>query len=236
MLFPWTISLFPTGFYDITPTTTTVKEDSSARRLFCKPPTKSAKFSKRSLPCWSPALYPKGKTRSNAGVESVTALVYDMDHSTKPPQTMGKELKTAGLSYVIYTTWSHRPSTPRYRIILFLSRPLTAQEYPFAWSSGLAHIGYDAGVDRVAKDVSRHYALPAQVEGEEYVSDVWFDGKVLDADKLTEGSEKASSNSPAPKKAQDKQRTISPDFKILVDGEGMVAVGDLMEKGEGKYK
>ena len=232
-MFPWQISLFPKGFFSVAPVTTSVKSLANVHSLFSKPATRSAKFPKRSLPCWSPALYSPGQTRANKNVETVTALVYDFDHATQGPAAISAKIKAKNIAHVVYTTWSHRPSEPRFRVILFIDRPLTAKEYPHAWANGLIAMGYDDGVDRVAKDLSRHYALPAQVEGEEYVSEVFLDGDVLKADALSKGSETAEK----PKgKPQQRGKSLDADFQIVLDSGDRVSLSSLVDKGEAKHK
>lgn len=232
-MLPWKLSIFPKGFFSVAPVATAVKSLENARKLFDKPVVRSPKFPKNHLPCWSPALYEPGQTRANKNVQTITALVYDLDHPVDTPKQMADKLRDKHLAFVIYTTWSHRPSAPRYRLVLFLTRPLTPQEYPNAWSNGLSCIGYDVGVDRVAKDVSRHYALPAQVDGEEYVSEVYLQGYPLDSDKLSEGSTPKAKGT---KKTKPKGKSLDAEFKILLDSGEMVSAGELASQGEGKHK
>ena len=170
--FPWDISLFTAGMTSVLPVAATVKSQEEADRIFLQPVVRPRTFDKKSLPCWSPALYGEGERRANKSVKAVSALVYDFDHATEGPHEIADKLRTGNVQFILHTTWSHRPSQPRYRVILFLSRPLFPDEYAEAWENGLRAIGYDAGVDRQARNISRHYALPAQVDGEEYVCEV----------------------------------------------------------------
>jgi len=153
-------------------------------------------------------------------------LVYDFDHATEGPHEIADKLRTGNVQFILHTTWSHRPSQPRYRVILFLSRPLFPDEYAEAWENGLRAIGYDAGVDRQARNISRHYALPAQVDGEEYVCEVRMEAKPLDSAKL--------SAKPAEPGGEGKDLTM--DTLVAVDSGGNQTIRNLIAMGPGKHK
>tara|TARA_R100001594_G_scaffold24461_1_gene47998 strand:+ start:8315 stop:10234 length:1920 start_codon:yes stop_codon:yes gene_type:complete len=133
-------------------------------------------------------------------------------------------LSKKGVSFIIHTTWSHDVNNPRYRVILFVSRPLKPNEYSGAWENGLKIIGYDQGVDRQARNISRHYALPARKKGAEYFADVYMEGSVLDANEISQ--EKKSGSLPK----VDKNLVV-----VLGDGTKK-SLGDIIKMGEGKYK
>ena len=224
---PWQMSLFSRGFISIHSKAATVKDHSSLQRMFDSPPVRPVRFVKKNLPCWSPALYKPGEKRANGNVVSVTALVYDFDHATASPQTLIDGLKKRNHAFALHTTWSHHPSEPRYRVILFLTRPLTPEEYPIAWAKGLRAMGYDAGVDRQARNISRHYALPAQVDGEEYVSEVHASGVPLNSDELSK-EEKAEKPSTGPE--------LRLDTQLIFDTGEVTSAAAMIQAGEGKYK
>jgi hypothetical protein len=63
---------------------------------------------KRQARGWSPTRYADGHTsRSNAGVASVTCLVFDCDRVPLDPERL------AGVCWIGHTTWSHRPDRPK---------------------------------------------------------------------------------------------------------------------------
>ena len=228
-LFPLNIALFKEGFLSVAPLAVTVKDAKGLSRIFQKPPVRSTQFNKKNLPCWSPALYDAGLKRANANVREVTVLVYDFDHGKDGPKFVANLLRAKNLAFVLHTTWSHRPSEPRYRILLLLTRPLTPEEYPIAWAMGLRVMGYDAGVDRQARNISRHYALPAQVSGEEYISEENLAGIPLDSEEISKQETKKDE-----KVAGEPELRL--DTQLILDGGDVTTVSVLMEAGEGKHK
>lgn len=224
---PWKMSLFPAGMLSISLKPATVKSLDQIRSLFDSPPVRDAKFIKKELPCWSPALYEEGDKRANDNVKAVTSLVYDFDHVKEQPGEVAVELKKLGVAFVLHTTWSHRPSEPRYRVILFLSRPLEPKEYATAWENGIRLIGYDGGVDRQARNISRHYALPAHCRGEEYLSVMHLEGSPLDVDKVSK---------PVETKKKIPSSQLTRDTKIKFDDGEERSVADAIMIGAGKYK
>ena len=229
---PWSISTFP-GMTSVLPSAATVKSKDALEKMFSQPPVREATFPKKQLPCWSPAIYPENTRRGNAHVESVTALVYDFDHTTDAPSKISERLRRVGVSFGIHTTWSHRPSEPRYRVILFLTRPLKPEEYSPAWENGLRLIGYDAGVDRQARNISRHYALPAHCQGEEYISEVFWEGRLLNTDKISQPS---GESKPKRTTAKAERKVLSTDTEVELDTGGSSSIKDVVSVGPGKYK
>lgn len=226
---PWEISIF-SHMLSVVPSPGRVKAEQELGNMFRNPPLRDSNYPKKKLPCWSPALYAANAKRANENVEAITALVYDFDHAKERPEIVSTRLRKVGVMFALHTTWSHRPSEPRYRVILFLSRPLIPQEYTAAWENGLRLIGYYSGVDRQARNISRHYALPAQCRGEEYIGDLFLEGALLDSKKVSVApskSEKASSGKP----------TLGKDTIVVVDdGSRAVRIEEIMGVGAGKYK
>tara|TARA_R110002020_G_scaffold12271_2_gene45190 strand:- start:5720 stop:7876 length:2157 start_codon:yes stop_codon:yes gene_type:complete len=206
-----------------------VKSPQALEQVFQSPPVRDPTFPKKKLPCWSPATYEPGARRGNPNVRSITALVYDFDHPKDRPEIVSAHLREVGVGFVLHTTWSHRPSEPRYRVILFLSRPLKPEEYSAAWENGLRLIGYYAGVDRQARNISRHYALPAHCQGEEYISDIFAEGTPLDSDKISKAVQEEKED-PTGKLVL---KRVTP---VLLDGGETKTVEQVLQLGPGKYK
>lgn len=228
---PWEIALFP-GMTSVVPKTAIVKSQVQLDRIFLRPPVRDPTFQKKQLPCWSPAIYNDGDKRGNANVQRVTALVYDFDHTTEPPEKIAGRLGQFGVAYGIHTTWSHRASEPRYRVILLLSRPLLPEEYSSAWENGLRLVGYDAGVDRQARNISRHYALPVHCDGEEYVCYANWDGRLLNSDKISQAPKTVSTA----KRGDPNKPELRLDLTVVLDSGGATPVSDVVARGVGKYK
>jgi hypothetical protein len=108
--------------------------------------------------CWSPTKYTDGsKSRGNAGVEAVSALVFDCDRI--PPD----EKRLESLYWIGHTTWSHTPKAPRWRVVIPLTKPVGAAEWPDVWRRARAALCPEA--DPACKDASRAYWLPSHNGG-----------------------------------------------------------------------
>jgi hypothetical protein len=225
---PWKFSLFLSGFTSVSPKNCDVKDPTQVERLFLRPSTRAFDFPKRSLPCWSPAFYRPGKTRKNGNVSSLSALVYDFDSPKVVPGVVAKQLRKDGHAFALYTTWSHTKANPRFRVVLFLDRPILPHEFPRVWENGLSLIRYVDGVDRQCRDIARHYALPVRRLGaEEYVGELDVSGKPLSVDKL------ASLTSG---KGEKEESVLTPETVLVLSTGGSTSVEDMLEKPPGKYR
>ena len=226
--FPWEISIYRGGMLSVVPERVSVKSEVVMNKLFMSGcPIRPKSFSKKKLPCWSPALYEAGDKRANANVIGISALVYDFDDTKLKPNDVAAQLENRKKAFVVHTTWSHKPRSPRFRLILFLNRTLTSKEYPVAWNRAVTELGYENEVDTQAKDLARHYALPAIPNGAEYLS--YFEGgDIFDSDELSKQS--ADSN---------ERIELLPTTELEVtEGSAVQAmlVRDLVELGPAKYK
>ena len=88
---------------------------------------------KKRLPAWSPALYKEGHTRGKAGVSALSCLVLDYDNGTPIAAALDCWGWRPG---ILHTSYSHTEEAPRYRVILPLSEPVPAEDWPgvFAWA------------------------------------------------------------------------------------------------------
>lgn len=93
--------------------------------------------------------------RSNAGVAALSAFVPDIDRG----EPDWDRLVAAGHFVVAYTTWSHTPTDPHWRLIVPLAADVLAEEWPSAWEMGIRRFAPNA--DRSCGDVSRFYWLAA---------------------------------------------------------------------------
>lgn len=102
-------------------------------------------------PAWSPVRL-STLTRSNANVETITALVFDLDGS-EPPDLQG-------LSYVAHTTFT--PGS--WRLVLPVDREILPEEYATVRANVIERFGIPA--DPATKDLSRLYYLPTCQPGQ----------------------------------------------------------------------
>lgn len=70
----------------------------------------------------------RGSLRSNDNLESVSGIEADYDAGKVSIDEGMRRLEAAGLGGLIYTSPSHRPNAPRWRILCALSRPVKAIE------------------------------------------------------------------------------------------------------------
>lgn len=82
------------------------------------------------------------------------AITFDFDHVTI--DTWGDVLNAwAGLAFAMYTTFSHRPDRPRFRVVMPLSRPAGFDEF----QAVSRKVAADVGIELIA----RESFVPAQM-------------------------------------------------------------------------
>lgn len=94
---------------------------------------------KPGTPTWSPTLYKPGATRGNAGVESISCAVIDIDNGTPLQELL---VKLEGRAYLAHSSFRHTDDHPKYRLILPLKTPSAADQ----WAADWARINYWLGV------------------------------------------------------------------------------------------
>lgn len=115
---------------------------------------------KASARLWSPITLKEGATkRCKESVESVTALVIDYDSGT----SLAEATEPLSCSWAAYTTHSHTLEHPKFRLIIPLSRPVPAEEWPGFWREAVGDIAPKA--DQACKDVSRIFYVPSRRHG-----------------------------------------------------------------------
>lgn len=156
---------------------------------------------------WSPVAF-AGDRRIKEAVESVYALVLDYEApADQLPTTPEDGAALWGQwSGWIYTTWSHTPERPRFRLVVLLSRPVTGAEYPLLWRWAATRCEV-AGhhIDEACRDASRLWYLPAVRPGHlhEYRLFPLQGATDLDVDAaLAEQRAKEAPPPPAPRKTR----------------------------------
>ena len=170
-----------------------------------KPTTRKEKLG---LPGWCAATF-KDDHRCLAAGESVHAVVLDFDNTWTPagskkseplpearrvtPQT-ALDLWMDTLSF-FYTSWSHTPVLPKFRLVVVLSRPVTFAEFPMLWAY-VAGVHERAGhvVDPQCKDASHLWFFGARRD-EQYATAIHH-GQPLDVDMVLAAAEIESDVTP----------------------------------------
>ena len=129
-----------------------------------------------------------GTGRKDSDVETITLLVYDVDHDVKDVDEHLTLWPWRGFSY---TTARHTAKKPRFRVVLFLSRSVTPGEHAELWDWGLRRS--EGRIDRQCKNPARLYYFP-RVPDELALQSAWIrtlDGPILNPEEcvlLPEGT------------------------------------------------
>ena len=110
-------------------------------------------------PAWSPVRYAEGASRGSAGVEIVTAAVMDVDDGTDP-ETVHRRLTGLGLEHFIHSTFSSTPEHPKFRVVVPLADPCSAQRWRSVFP-GVCALLTDGHTDPGTRDPSRLFYLPS---------------------------------------------------------------------------
>jgi hypothetical protein len=120
---------------------------------------------KEELPIVFPGTFKAGeKRRTNTAVEAVHLAMLDFDDCSDL-ELGAIEEGVSGLAYCICTTWSnkkHREATNhwKFRLVMPLSRPVTAEEWPVVWRAvnhRFGTIGDKVLADKACKNAGRIY-------------------------------------------------------------------------------
>jgi hypothetical protein len=162
-------------------------------------------------PLFSPAEYAPDTTRSLANVLRVHFLGLDFDHISDEAFDFALT-KLNGTRCCVYATWSQAESKKTgvnsYRVIIALSRPVPAQEWPRFFSRASAKFG--GKNDKACKDSARMFYLPSMPLGAEGYA--WFDteeGEPLDVDAVL-----AEREADSPETIRDRKELQLPSVEV----------------------
>jgi len=148
---------------------------------------------KKSAPAIVPATFSTPYAK-NEHVTGLTALVLDIEQHGDGPAPMpvdaaDEHLAETGLAYALWSTHSHRPGEPRYRVLFPLAGVLLPQHTKRAYGLLTASLEAFAGVvDTSCFHAARLFFLPCVAPGREaeYVMHANCYGEWLRADRLAE--------------------------------------------------
>ena len=115
---------------------------------------------KNSCEAFSPTSYRPGQTRRKENAQFLHFGVLDLDHITEGQLgEISNKLDELSLAYMSYTTWSHTPADPCYRILFPFDKPVPASQWQdfFPRLRGL----FGNISDEKCSDESRLYYVPA---------------------------------------------------------------------------
>ncbi|MCB1052968.1 MAG: hypothetical protein KDC71_20365, partial [Acidobacteria bacterium] len=170
---------------------------------------------KRTAAAFCPATFQPGTTRSTKNVKNLGLIVLDIDNKGRPRHADWFRNKLKAYYFVIHETWSHSENQWRYRVVLFLKRPVKPNQwanliYGFTLQTGLAEPGL---VDMPATlDVARMYLWPQTRYGKR--PQVWINkGALIDPDQFM--MKPQPKPNPRPLSKSQWLHKIAIDFKTL---------------------
>ncbi|MEJ9220675.1 virulence-associated E family protein [Paenibacillus glucanolyticus] len=119
--------------------------------------------------------------RKKENVDSRSLITLDVDRGDDD-FLFSVELVLGGTAYVIYSTHSHRPEKPKYRLIIPGDRNMSPDEYAAVSRKLSEHIGMEY-FDKTTFDVHRLMYLPSCSKDADPVLEV-FEGEPLDVDRI----------------------------------------------------
>lgn len=116
--------------------------------------------------------------RANENIRAMTAFVLDFDSGRTTREVIVARLQ--GLAYIAYTSYSHLPDAPRWRVVIPYQQPISVEQHERV---------YKAFQERFDDDLDRSCMKPAQVyytpacphDAVDQYEMFWQDGGLLDA-------------------------------------------------------
>ena len=158
--------------------------------------------------------------RLDVNVRQVYMAVLDLDHMTEPPEVLLAPWK--GYNYIFHTTYSHNPAENdnRYRLIVPLAEPISAEEFRRIWPVLFEMSGGRA--DKKCKNLSRLFFMPAHHpdRAKEAFCYVHMDGKPLTISKKAIAAVEKAEKKAATPSARPAPRNTTPygergDYRTL---------------------
>lgn len=123
----------------------------------------------------------RGGRRKKENIDTRSMVTLDADHADQEFM-FSCELVLGGTAYAIYSTHSHRPQKPKYRLIIPTDRPMNPDEYAAVSRRVAANIGL-AYFDKTTFEVHRLMYLPSCSKDAEPILEV-AEGDPLSVDAI----------------------------------------------------
>jgi len=121
----------------------------------------------------------RGGRRKKENIDTRCLITLDVDHADDG-FLFSAELVLGGKAYVIYSTHSHRPEKPKYRLIVPVDRAVSPDEYAAVSRKLAEQIGMEY-FDKTTFDVHRLMYLPSCSKDADPMLEV-YEGEPLDVD------------------------------------------------------
>ena len=156
-------------------------------------------------PCFTPATF-RSTNRLKSEADEIAVAVLDLDDGARSLPEIKSALETRGWAGIIYSTHSHTPDHPKFRVVISLARPWRAADYPTqdaanaAWRDRVEALAAALSLhhDPACTDTSRLYYLPRHPEGAEYETAV-IEGSPCDVWSLPTARVSPANDKPAPR-------------------------------------
>lgn len=126
----------------------------------------------------------RGGRRKKENVDTRSLITLDADHPGDGDFLFACELVLGGTAYAVYSTHSHRPQKPKYRLIVPVDRAMNPDEYGAVSRKLAEQIGMDY-FDKTTFEVHRLMYLPSCSRDAEPVLEV-YEGEPLSVDSVLE--------------------------------------------------
>ena len=123
--------------------------------------------------------------RDNSNTLLRTLLTYDFDNCKQGyDDQIIDELNAGGYAYILYTTHSHTPNKPRFRVLMPLDREVSPLEYEAVARRFISTklSGIPATLDSSTFEPARVMFYPTAPKDSQHYINEWADGEVLSAD------------------------------------------------------
>ncbi|WP_010271387.1 virulence-associated E family protein [Paenibacillus senegalensis] len=123
----------------------------------------------------------RGGRRKKENIECRWLITLDVDHADEDFQ-LAADLVLGGSAYLLYSTHSHRPNKPKYRLIAPVDREMDQDEYAAVSRKLADQIGLDF-FDKTTFEVQRLMYMPSCSQDAEPVFEV-FEGEPISVDSI----------------------------------------------------
>lgn len=158
--------------------------------------TKHERRADKAGPAWIPGAFREGTGRkagaSASNMVGISVAVFDLDDmpegDKRRPMTPDEwlaalgRIESAGYRAIVHSSYRYTPAKPKGRVILPLSRPVSAAEWPHVRSSLNASLSLNA--DPATANFDRLYYLPAAPDGAPVFAGQTSGDRVVDVDEL----------------------------------------------------
>jgi hypothetical protein len=142
---------------------------------------------KLECPAWLPvAMKGKHTRRASEHVDSVWALVVDLDEDAPDFATLAAAVQALDLVAIVHTTWSHTRDRTRARAVFPFEKPAPADRWLEVWQCAEVWAAkWGATMDPACKDPARLYFLPCidvSTDDRRWLTSEEFDAEVCGPD------------------------------------------------------